>query len=58
MTTVVAKPRRTAPTTQIAATPDRAVAAAMQDLAFVLQLTRRVKAEILDAKPTPAAAKA
>jgi hypothetical protein len=58
MTAVATKTRRTAPVTPTAATPDRAVAAALRDVAYVLQLTRRVKAEILDPKPAPVAAKA
>jgi len=55
MTAVATKTRRTAPVTPTAATPDRAVAAALRDVAYVLALTRRVKAEILDPKPAPAA---
>lgn len=42
---------RTAPVAQAAASGDRAVAAALRDVAFVLQLTRKVKAEILGSKP-------
>ena len=58
MIQLATKPRRTAPVAQAPALPDPAVAAVLRDAAFVLQMTRRVKDAILDAKPLPVQAKA
>ncbi|HJZ57278.1 MAG TPA: hypothetical protein VKE74_20075 [Gemmataceae bacterium] len=58
MTQLATKPRRTAPVAQSPVLPDPAVAAVLRDAAFILQMTRRVKDAILDAKPLPAPVKA
>lgn len=60
MTTTLTRTRRTAPAAQTAppAGPDKAVAAALRDVAFVLQMTRKVKAEIVAERRETAAAMA
>jgi hypothetical protein len=58
MTMVATRTRRTAPATQTAETPDRAIAAALRDVAFVLQMTRKVKDAIVDEKRATATVRA
>ncbi len=61
MTQLINKPRKTAPAAKVAPAterPDPAVAAVMNDLAFVLRMTKRVKDSIMDVKPLVPASKA